>query len=130
MSNILIDSSVWIDYFRGSNNVMILDQLIDTNQICTNDLILAELIPFLLHRNETDLVEILNSINKIPLYIDWNEIIEFQTENIRNGINNIGIPDLIIVQNVRKNGLQLFSSDKHFELMKKHITFKMFSSKE
>jgi hypothetical protein len=102
----------------------------DYNQICTNDLILAELIPFLLHRNETDLVEILNTINKIPLYIDWNEIIEFQTENIRNGINNIGIPDLIIVQNVRKNGLQLFSSDKHFELMKKHITFKMFSSKE
>jgi hypothetical protein len=109
---------------------MILDHLIDTNQICINDLILTELIPFLLQRNETDLVGILHSINKIPLHIDWNEIIEFQTENLRNGINNIGIPDLLIVQNVRENGLLLFSSDKHFSLMQTHINFKTFSDKE
>lgn len=49
MSLILVDSSVWIDYFRGSNHIKIHDfeNLIDNNQICINDLILSELIPSL-----------------------------------------------------------------------------------
>jgi hypothetical protein len=37
---ILVDSSVWIDYFRNGFNSGKLDMYIDQNLICINDLIL------------------------------------------------------------------------------------------
>ncbi len=50
--SILIDSSVWIEYFRNGNNYEKVDFLIDENLVVTNDLILAELIPFLMIKNK------------------------------------------------------------------------------
>jgi len=44
---VLVDTSVWIDYFRAGNKSAELDDLIDENIIVINELILAELIPFL-----------------------------------------------------------------------------------
>ncbi len=44
---ILVDSSVWIDYLRGGGNSDELDYFIDENLVVINDLILAELVPFL-----------------------------------------------------------------------------------
>ena len=44
--SVLVDTSVWIEYFRSGNNFEKLDFLIDENLVVTNDLILAELIPF------------------------------------------------------------------------------------
>ena len=44
--SILVDSSIWIDYFKGGNGSLELDSLIDENLVVTNDLILTELIPF------------------------------------------------------------------------------------
>jgi len=61
--------------------------------------------------------------------IDWNEIIELQTRNLRNGINRVGIPDRIVVQNAIRNRLTLFGFDKHFELMRKNMGLKMFEMK-
>ena len=45
--SILVDSSVWIDYFRSGKYSDQLDYYIEQNIISTNDLILAELIPVL-----------------------------------------------------------------------------------
>jgi predicted nucleic acid-binding protein len=45
--NILVDSSIWIDYFKSGKNSEMLDNYIEKNLICTNDLVLTELIPFL-----------------------------------------------------------------------------------
>ncbi len=49
MKNVLVDSSVWIDYFKGGKNidVNLFEKLADNNQIVTNQLILAKLIPSL-----------------------------------------------------------------------------------
>ena len=66
------------------------------------------------------------TIKNINIKIDWEEIIDFQEINLKNGLNKIGIADLIIVQNVRDNNLRLYSLDKHFELMSKHIEFDRF----
>ena len=128
MNNILIDTSVWIEYFRGSGNIKsdIIDNLIDNNQICTNNLILSELIPPLKLKKESKLIDILTTIRNIPIIIIWEEIINFQFINLKNGINNVGIPDIIIMQNVINNNLELFSLDKHFQLMNKIIKFNLF----
>jgi predicted nucleic acid-binding protein len=126
MKNILVDSSVWIEYFRGRKEAAVIDELIDRNQLCINNLILSELIPFLRIKKENALIKILMTIKNINIKIDWAEIIDFQEINLKNGLNKIGIADLIIVQNVRDNNLRLYSLDKHFELMSKHIEFDRF----
>lgn len=46
-----------------------------------------------------------------------------QIINLKHGINNVGIPDIIILQNVINNNLSLISIDKHFNQMKNHFDF-------
>lgn len=123
---VLVDSSVWIDYFRTGNQSYKVDELIDQNVICTNNLILAELIPFLKIKNQTRVIKLLFDITNITLNIKWQTIINYQTTCIKRGINKIGIPDLIILDNVIQNDLFLFTLDKHFDIIKKHINFKIF----
>lgn len=127
MSLVLVDSSIWIGYFKGSREIenSVLEQFIDNNQICTNELILAELIPVLNHRKQSELVKILKSIRLIPLDIIWEEIIEFQKTNLKKGVNRVGISDLIIVQNALQNRLRLYSIDKHFRIMARTFKFEM-----
>ncbi|MBN8705392.1 MAG: PIN domain-containing protein [Bacteroidetes bacterium] len=127
MSLILVDSSVWIDYFRGSGEIDAdrFEGLIDTNQICTNELILAELIPVLSQKGQSEVIQALKSVKVIPLTIVWPDIIDLQFMNLKSGINKIGIPDLIILQNVIQNGLSLFTLDSHFQLMKQNIEFRL-----
>ena len=124
--NILIDSSIWIDYFRGGKNSEIIDSFIDENILCTNNLILSELIPALNHKGQHKLVKLLREITNIPLYIDWNEIINYQTLCLSKEINKVGIPDLILLDNVIQNDLILYSFDKHFRLIGEHLDFKSF----
>jgi predicted nucleic acid-binding protein len=129
MSKILVDSSVWISFFKGNEEGKLLFPLLDSNQACVNDLILAELIPSLIQKKEVTLVGLLKSIEKTEIDIDWEEIIRMQTVNLKNGLNRIGIPDLVIAQNAIQNQIGLFSFDKHFEIMKKHIGLKLFEIK-
>lgn len=125
--SVLVDTSVWIDYFRNGKNSAELEYLIDENIIITNDLILAELVPTLKLRKHTNLIALLSSIEKITLTIDWNEIVDLQFECLKHGINKIGIPDLIIGQNAIGADIPLYSNDRHFSLISQFVPLKLFS---
>lgn len=99
--SVLVDTSVWIEYFRNKDSLERLDFIIDENLVVTNDLILAELIPFLRFRKQKKIIELLQNINKLQLTINWDEIIDFQVKRLKKGINGVGIPDLIIAQNAK-----------------------------
>jgi hypothetical protein len=49
-----------------------------------------------------------------------------QKINLANGINKVGIPDLIIIQNVIQNNQMLWTNDKHFYLMQEFMGLKLF----
>ena len=123
--SVLVDTSIWIEYFRSADNAEKLEYLIDENLIVINDLILAELVPFLKVRNQRKLIELLSSISKVMLSIDWDQIIEFQLKCLRNGLNGIGIPDLILAQNANQHHCEIYSLDNHFELMKDILKLKL-----
>ncbi|MFH1931779.1 MAG: PIN domain-containing protein [Pseudomonadota bacterium] len=123
--SVLVDTSVWVEYFRSGNNFEELDFLIDENLIVTNDLILAELIPFLKVRKQRKLTNLLLNINKLNLSISWGQIIEYQYKCLKNGLNGVGIPDLIIAQNAKQNNCEIYSLDNHFSLMKDILTLKI-----
>lgn len=118
---ILVDTSIWIDYFKGGQSSSDLDVLIDENLVVINDLILTELIPYLRIKKQLTVIKLLREISRIPLLINWDEIIEFQVKCLKIGANGIGIPDLIIAQNARANNCNIYSLDKHFRLLKKVI---------
>lgn len=115
--SVLVDTSIWIEYFRSGNRSERLDFLIDENLIVINDLILAELVPSLRVLNQRKIIKLLYDINKLELSINWNQLIDFQFKCLKNGLNGIGIPDLIVVQNAKQNRCQIYSHDNHFKLM-------------
>lgn len=120
-----MDTSVWVDYFRSGNNSEKLDFLIDENLVVTNDLILAELIPFLKIRNQRKIIKLLHSIGRIDIRINWEQITDYQYKCLKNGLNGVGIPDLIIAQNAKQNNCELYSLDNHFNSLKDIIKIKI-----
>lgn len=126
MSLVLIDTSVWIAFLKGDECSRGLDELLQTNRVCANELILAELLPSLRLRRERRLVSLLREVRLNPLRIDWEAIMDMQTTNLRNGINKVGIPDMLILQNAIQSGTPLYSHDKHFQLMKGLFPFELF----
>ena len=123
--SVLVDTSIWIEYLRTGNNSEKLDFLIDENFIVINDLILAELTPSLRVRNHRKIVKLLYNINKLELSINWDQLIEFQFKCLKNGLNGIGIPDLIVAQNTKQNRCEIYSLDNHFSLMKDILGVKL-----
>ncbi|MCK5133323.1 MAG: PIN domain-containing protein [Candidatus Sabulitectum sp.] len=115
---VLVDSSIWIDYFKDGRRSEKLDYLIDENIVVTNDLILAELIPFLRIRNQRKIVGLMETIKKLSMDIIWDEIIEYQYMCLKKGVNGIGLPDLVIAQNAKQHHAEIYTLDSHFAMMK------------
>ena len=116
--SVLVDTSVWVAYFRHGNDLEQLDFLIDENLVVTNDLILAELIAFMKARNQNKIIALLHSVEKLRLNINWKQIIALQYACLKSGLNGLGIPDLIIAQNAQQHGCEIYSLDNHFQLIK------------
>jgi len=123
---VLVDTSIWIDYFKSGLNSEKLDELLDDNRVLTNDIILAELIPFLMIRKQQKIVDLLTNIPLLRLKIDWAEIIQWQVACLNTGINGIGIPDLIIAQNSKQKRSSIYSLDKHFLLLNQVVDISLF----
>jgi predicted nucleic acid-binding protein len=121
---VLVDSSVWIEYFN-LGGIEILDRLIEEDLACINELIFTELVPLLIKKEEEKVVAGLRALEFVPLQIDWDIIRDYQLTNLKNGINRVGIPDLIILQQVIDQKITLFSFDKHFALMNEHLNFEL-----
>jgi predicted nucleic acid-binding protein len=126
MKDNIIDSSAWIEYFKGNRVYSFITNLIYNNAICINDVILTELLPSIIHKKENKLADLLNSLRKNILIIDWQGIRNIQILNLKNGNNNIGISDIIIAQNCIQNELKLITNDKHFGIMAKYIPLKVY----
>ena len=123
---VLIDTSIWIEYFKGNEIASPINNLIETNSICTNNIILSELLPSINQKYEYELADLLRSIYNLELFIDWENIILMQTLNLKNGINKVGLPDLIIAQSAIKFNVALFTVDTHFTLMSSLHNFKLY----
>ena len=119
----LIDSSVWISFLNGYDTC--LDRFLPENAALVNEVILMELLPFFHALKNQQSIDLIMNINKIPLAIDWDHLMKLRLKNLQNGINNVGIPDLIILQQAIQNNLPICSLDKHFKLMQKVFDFEL-----
>ena len=65
-------------------------------------------------------------LKRPDISIDWDNIIKMQVTCLRSGINKVGISDLIIAQQAVNNDFDLFTYDKHFMLISKHIPLSLY----
>lgn len=121
MNGVLVDSSVWISYFKGVPTEKAvadgLDYLISGDEVLINEIILTELLPAMEVRGGKDAIDILSVISRITTDVDWTGIRKMQVACLNKGINKVGISDLIIAQQAIQSGIPLFSLDKHFRLI-------------
>lgn len=126
MKSVLVDTSIWINYFRNNSNSEALHYLFDSERIAINDVILAELIPAMNVFGKKEPIAMLKAIEKFPVFANWDELIEIQTLCLKNGVNGVGLSDLMIVQSAKEYNAIIFAHDKHFRLIKDALDIELF----
>ena len=97
MVKVLVDTSVWIDYFKHGKHVPEIKSLLEQQRVVVNDPILAELLPIIIHDKRDELADLINALEKIPVFVNWDGLIEAQVRCLKGGFNKIGLLDLMIL---------------------------------
>ena len=123
---ILVDSSVWIDYFRGTSTpeTETLDSLLGTEPIATGDLILTEVLQgFVSDQDFNQAKKLLTSLVIVDLA---GQTIAVQAaKNFRvllaHGITVRKTIDTVIATRCIENRLPLLYSDRDFDPFVEHL---------
>jgi len=123
---ILVDSSVWIDYFRGTATPQAdkLDALLGTEPIATGDLILAEVLQgFVSDRDFNQARKLLTSLTIVEL--GGKEVAVQAAKNFRT-LRALGVTvrktiDTIIATRCIESRLPLLYSDRDFDPFVEHL---------
>jgi hypothetical protein len=123
---ILVDTSVWVDYFRGTNTPEAdkLDNLLGVELAVTGDLILTEVLQgFISEREFNQGRKLFASIPLIPLV---GEDIAIQAARNFRKLRNLGITirktiDTLIATSCIEKQLILLYSDRDFDPFVKHL---------
>ncbi len=127
---ILVDSSVWIDYFNGLRNwqTNLLDDLLSTVSILIGDLILAEVLQGF--RSDDDFEAAKTSLNILPFReIGGYKIALQSAQNYRllrkKGVTVRKTIDVMIGTFCISEGISLLHNDRDFEPMVSHLSLKV-----
>ncbi|OAI10600.1 twitching motility protein PilT [Methylomonas lenta] len=117
---ILVDSSVWIDYFNGTETLASkkLDGLLGMQPICTGDLILAEVLQGF--RQDADYHAAKNLLFSLPIRAMVGQVIALKSADNFRKLRQQGITirktiDTLIATYCIENRLILLHSDKDFQ---------------
>jgi predicted nucleic acid-binding protein len=117
---ILVDSSVWIDYFNGTETLATkkLDSLLGVQPVCTGDLILAEVLQGF--RQDQDYQDAKMVLCSLPVHAMLGVPLSLKSaENFRTlrkqGIRIRKTIDTMIATYCIENNLSLLHSDKDFQ---------------
>lgn len=127
---ILVDSSVWIDYFRSADTpqVVLLDSLLGRSPLAVGDLIAAEVLQGVRDEKEFRLVKkTLEAFDHIDL-VGYDLAVK-ASENYR-ALRAMGITirktiDTLIATRCIEDGLTLLHADKDFVPFAEHLGLKM-----
>jgi len=123
---ILVDSSVWIDYFNGTSTAQTekLDQLLGREPLAIGDLILTEVLQgFMDERDFNTARKMLTSLTVVDL--GGQEIAIQAARNFR-ALRKAGVTvrktvDTVIATWCIENGFDLLHNDRDFEPFVKHL---------
>ncbi len=125
----MIDSSVWINYFRAKNYELtpFIKELMEKDQVYINGIIQIELLKGA--KSEKNYRSLKNSLNGLHfLEIDkglFDRISEAAFKLRKNGVT-VPLTDLVIAIQCIENGLILVQEDRHFEFIRDHFDLKLY----
>ncbi len=126
---IFVDSSVWIDYFRGiaTKETELLDELLGVEPIVIGDLVLAEVLQgFTSDRDFNQTKKLLTSLVMVEML--GQEIAIQAARNFRSlrerGITVRKTIDAIIATYCIENDLALLHSDRDFDAFVEHLNLR------
>ena len=131
MSRILVDSSIWIEFFRRPEAPasVILDHLLAHRLVCTTGLVKAEVIPGAQSAREFRRLRLL--FDSLPLAPEregfWTHLTRFRYRLHLKGVLGVGIPDLIIATVAIQNRKLVFTADEDFPRMVPHVPVRLFT---
>ena len=123
---ILVDSSVWIDYFRGTNSAAAdkLDRLLQSEPITIGDLILAEVLQgFVSERDFNEARRLLSALKIVSL---GGEAIAIGAARNHRRLRALGFTvrktiDTLIATWCIENDFVLLHNDRDFDAFEKHL---------
>jgi predicted nucleic acid-binding protein len=123
---ILVDSSVWIDYFKGAATAQTekLDMLLGREPLAIGDLILTEVLQgFSAERDFNEARKMLTSLTVVEL---GGQRIAIQAARNFRKLRNLGVTvrktiDTVIATRCIESGYELLHSDRDFEPFVQHL---------
>jgi len=127
---ILIDTSIWIDYFKGKdpNFHTKVDKVLTHCRICIPKVVLAELFQGARAEKEiTLIVDVMDAFHIIDQKEDtWLKAGRLSFLMKRKGFM-VHIVDCYIAVMANENGCVIFSLDEHFKIIKKFLHIELFA---
>ena len=116
MKNILIDTSAWVEYFKGNTTVAAMVQDREAHSDYITGPVITELIQGLKTEKEKEIFA--NSLESLPRLIisdqDWFDAGLFGSQLRSKGIT-VPLADLIIYTVAKNNHCSICTLDKHFK---------------
>ena len=123
---ILVDSSVWIDYFRGNATAQteILDELLGSEPLAIGDLILTEVLQGC--RDELQFQELRQRLGALELIVLGGEEVAIEAARNFRRLRERGITvrktiDTIIATRCNLDGHALLHDDRDFDPFEQHL---------
>jgi predicted nucleic acid-binding protein len=123
---ILVDTSVWIDYFNGQTTpeTTILDEILGVEEILVVDIILAEVLQGF--RSDQDFEAALNALTKFKQASMLNPDLAIRSARNYRHLRKAGITvrktvDCLIATFCIENRVELLHSDRDFDPFEQHL---------
>lgn len=127
---VLVDTSVWIDFFRGREPVYsALDKLARGGSVAIVRMVLAELLQGVKSKRE---ISVIKELADVAAVLDeaadsW-ERAGLLANAVRQAGNTVGLGDCYIAVMAVSHGASLYALDKHFETLARHIDLRLYES--
>ena len=130
---ILVDSSVWVDYFRGKLTAQTqkLEDLLDVQELGIGDLMLTEVLQGC--RIDKEFNEVRRQLARLDLVVlGGHDVAVEAAQNYRKlralGVTVRGTIDVVIATRCIVSGHELLHSDRDFDAFEKHLGLRCISS--
>lgn len=129
MSQVLVDTSVWVEMFRNANSpeVHVLGDLMRNGLVCVSGLVLAEILSGA--RSTGEFKKLKGYFSAFEYLEDpptlWEKVGHYRYSLARKGIQS-SIADLVVATAASYHRRHLFTLDKDFELIAGIVPFKLF----
>ena len=115
---VLIDTSIWIEYFRGKDRVLgeVVSHLIDTQRARLCGVVLAELLSGTPRSPDRDeLEENLDALQYLEVSRSTWVLLGQMTQEMRRRGTRIPFTDMVISALAIENGAEVYTTDSHFQ---------------